>query len=1279
MSRDVWAERRELIEYLLKEHARRGGRVVAAPQTALYEPRVLDQLNITALVKQLQHGGTLELARVMLPASANGFGAGDRAASSAVMVGGRASSGVGGDNPFGPTGPAAAAAQPPPQSSLSLTTSASTGAVGVGGGGGGDNPFAQPPLPPAGSRHGSHISGDNPFNSPSGGGGGGGVSGGGGAGGVSGGGAPNPFAAKGTSSRPSNGTISAADGAMFSKKKGTAGGVGGSGEPPVTVLSTSVKLSYSVTSPPPPSQQQQQRPPLDSISSCRRLDGMGGPDGGGGVGPAGSLLPPRLDLPQLETGQTDEQLRDLAYLLFAAVAGGTGSPQHAALLPIMRQQLVIDDTRAADVGRVLRHLQPGGEPTLIDQPHPLYGSSSSHSGGWRPSQRASLELLLRLISVVRPEDFEAFKGFLRWKDVTVAVLERQVAAAVAAGWTGDKTQLKKMLARMHGAARRADVRGEGDFEEEEYGEATRVLADVAGQLAAGCSTGLRFPWAVRVRLCEILVAALFDTLEEGTYIDEAALVMQFLDSLFFPALGLSPSVALAVNAWVHFSMYVGTGCREQRLMKQLKQQISRLAAAAAEAPLRASDPFGLAAEGGGGPPAPPDELSRDGALAAQVANHIVDWVYSRLCDYHVAFPRGENLAALLDVFVFACKSRGDAPPRLCELLVEAVCGSAASAFRQQMRARMDPGASNEMRLLELASIVHDIHDADTNTFSPVLSPHLPAALAVAAARMHHLYGQHLTPWLAMSKTISPAVLDVFRTANVLEQRLAGSLATAMPPGGGAVGAGGGGGSTLPPAVADVLSPFRPWDLAGPLKTALLQWVVTQVSNLNTWTARALQTEKWKSMGSAPDGAHTASAAEVSCMTTEALDALYGMDVPMPSEVPQALLEGIDGVLCKYVTHVNDKLGALQRLIPPVPPLVRYKKDVVTKNEQAERDAGRSSTKGGKNKVAFLASVPAVESSPDFTNISASLTTEVLLAAACSLNFLYGRAEVLVQLSRERQMQSVAAHSAASAATSRLMAPPGTTAPAPASGFGAGAGGSPGTVKSSPAKSEGGTSVGEAPEPLTHARTALMTGMQYACKFLAARVVFWDGRTPWLELLYRHHVAQPSARMDAVLEGLLKVLAGTRAVLPDVVRTTFAKHLMVAAVQATERVLLDGGPCRWFMPADVQAIDQVHTYVKDLHKLRALFHADGEGLERELIDTELERVRRLLPLMKQEVGPLMDLLKTARTHGTAQLMSSSGGPGQAYDESTIMRVIVHRPERNGSKMLKSLYKLPKKAK
>lgn len=55
-----------------------------------------------------------------------------------------------------------------------------------------------------------------------------------------------------------------------------------------------------------------------------------------------------------------------------------------------------------------------------------------------------------------------------------------------------------------------------------------------------------------------------------------------------------------------------------------------------------------------------------------------------------------------------------------------------------------------MRLLDMASIAHDLHDEDATTYGPTLAQHLAAAaLAVAAARTHQLYGQHLAPWLAM--------------------------------------------------------------------------------------------------------------------------------------------------------------------------------------------------------------------------------------------------------------------------------------------------------------------------------------------------------------------------------------------------------------------------------------------------------------------------------------------------------------------------------------------------
>jgi hypothetical protein len=40
---------------------------------------------------------------------------------------------------------------------------------------------------------------------------------------------------------------------------------------------------------------------------------------------------------------------------------------------------------------------------------------------------------------------------------------------------------------------------------------------------------------------------------------------------------------------------------------------------------------------------------------------------------------------------------------------------------------------------------------------------------------------------------------------------------------------------------------------------------------------------------------------------------------MPPPLPPSLFAG------RYVTHVNDKLGPVQRLIPPLPPPTRFKK------------------------------------------------------------------------------------------------------------------------------------------------------------------------------------------------------------------------------------------------------------------------------------------------------------------------------------------------------------------
>ena len=66
----------------------------------------------------------------------------------------------------------------------------------------------------------------------------------------------------------------------------------------------------------------------------------------------------------------------------------------------------------------------------------------------------------------------------------------------------------------------------------------------------------------------------------------------------------------------------------------------------------------------------------------------------------------------------------------------------------------------EARLLEMATIAHELHDADNDIYvgGPMgaagggggggFGSHLAGASAVAAVQLHGLYGAHLRPWLA---------------------------------------------------------------------------------------------------------------------------------------------------------------------------------------------------------------------------------------------------------------------------------------------------------------------------------------------------------------------------------------------------------------------------------------------------------------------------------------------------------------------------------------------------
>ena len=174
--------------------------------------------------------------------------------------------------------------------------------------------------------------------------------------------------------------------------------------------------------------------------------------------------------------------------------------------------------------------------------------------------------------------------------------------------------------------------------------------------------------------------------------------------------------------------------------------------------------------------------------------------------------------------------------------------------------------------------------------------------------------------------------------------------------------------------------------------------------------------------------------------------------------------------------------------------------------------------------------------------------------------------------------------------------------------------------------------------LDGASQTLRGGVAYVAKWLAARIVWWDMRGEWCELLYRHRVC--NTRMDFVEERLAAALVGLAQLLPPRERLVAAGALLKEAAAALERCLLDGGAARVFVPADVELISA------DVAALKQLFHAEGDGLGWQEVDSALARVGALLQLMAAPTQALVQRHMGLRRSGggATAALAPAGSPG-----------------------------------
>lgn len=883
---------------------------------------------------------------------------------------------------------------------------------------------------------------------------------------------------------------------------------------------------------------------------------------------------PKLDLPQLHTGMEEHQLKELAYTIFFGACGKRSNAEH---VQVMRAQLEMSEGRALEVQRILATALRRDQAT---------GSSLTPR-----SSLGTLETQVKLLQFVRPQDFENFKHFVRWRDTTANILLQilQRAAQVPASeddkYTFEGTAtFKRSLARLRGGLRRLNVRDPDEYDEQEYTEAATAVFNSAQVIATQSRTGWAYPWAVRIRLCDLMLRGLFDTLDEASYVESKDALLQLLQTRVWPLLGISQHIHNTIYAWIHFRQFAVTG--DVVLLDTTKELIhSSLLSPTASGALVNGEALDKKAD---------DEFSDEVSAA------IVDWIAKRMSDYHKNFHDTQLMQGLLEVMASAGQVGGPSA-EVSTLLAVCIRDSLESAFQWHIEQTAKDADSDAQRICILAKAIVNLLGIEVTTFSPVIAPYLPIAADVAAKALHELFGSQLLPWLATVENLTDDNLEAVRQADHLEGQLMDEM-------------------------EDRETDVSPWGILNRLSPLLFAWVSNQLIMLNDWSGRIQGTEDWKPVTHQRGCAR--SAVDVVKIASETIEGLFNMRLALPVALVRALTEGLDEVLRKYVKFVTSTVGSMDALVPPTPGMTRYKRELAVKAEEAAV-TGRNSPKSAKRESA--ASDEQQLRTPEDGRI-AQLTSETLVTRVNSLLYIEENLPAMEKIVQDRwEEDTEGVHADLRQRSLDWLS-----------------------------------------ECFEAAHQAARQAIDFMCNFIGMKTVFFDLRRPVLEEMYQHHVE--SARMHPVLVQLDAALGDMCAAANDSLHPYLARSLLQATTMAMQRILLDGGPYRLYIPDDTEYIEQ------DLEQLKVLFEADGQGLPAKDIDELCAPVLDLLNVLQLETGILIKNFKDAKEE-EKKAQKAGRSPTQhsnlVYDPDILQRVLAHRADRNASKFLKKELRLPKK--
>ncbi|XP_074317749.1 protein unc-13 homolog [Silene latifolia] len=883
-------------------------------------------------------------------------------------------------------------------------------------------------------------------------------------------------------------------------------------QPPPTCVSKATTVAHQSSS-------SSEFTSIDYTDSLKNVNGNSGRHMAKSSKSVKDLGVPVLGLPHLQTGLSDDDLRESAYEVLVAclvfsgievceqdrkkerssrILSGLKGKKNKETSQLSQVQFRDRDVELLNIIRMQMEISEAMDICIRQK---LIRCTSRTLNG----QADILQIVLGLLNSISRSDFQNEKTYIYWKNKQANILEELCCLDPSAA---EYSTVKHSIGM---------IRNAREWDTMSPSERAGILIsvrDAASRVYQKPGSSYHF----KVRLYEKLLSSIFDILDEEQILLEADEILKLI-KFTWSTLGVTQIIHDALYSWVLFKQFVQTDV--DFLLEKTTHQLQKVLTA--ESLKERAQFLSCTIEWRGS--------SLQLNLAPAVLLFVRIWCDGKLQDYHKHFSQKPSKFKGLLTFAMTtavlelnkhgqlCKSDHSIKnaSRRIKMYVK---GSAQKAYTRvldclDLKSSLDTTQS----LALLANAVNLIAETELTVFCPVLHKWCAKAGMISATLLHQFFAEKLTPFVQGLSSLSQDARVVLASAHVLDRQLTRLYSFACE----------GNGLQLP--LDSDLDHYQIGEVSGSL---ILDWVISQHEYILDWIGRAFELEEWEPLSSQQK--HAVSVVEVFRMIEETIDQFFGLKLPVNITHLQALLSVVIHSLDAYLTKVVSQLVENIHLYPPTPSLTRYEESLVPVPRKKANEA----------KILD-------ESTSDCLR---KLTISKLCIRLNTLQYLKNQISELedgmrkswrlVRPSVKRKWFNIVEEAAE-------------------------------VLERTMSMSE--ESVDELfATTFDGIRNNVACAVTKIINFIGTKAVFWDLREGFLFRLYRGGVEK--TRMDTVLPNVDSALNQICGSIDEVTRDSVVLSIFRTLLEGYIWVLLDGGPSRAFSDMDVTLMEEDLGSLKD---------------------------------------------------------------------------------------------------